>query len=291
MIKINTKTIENELVNLNDYLESYYNLANSIYFEFQSIFSNWQNSKGEYLKEMVLENKTNDKKLKEGIERFISAIRISMESYQEIGSDVSFSLDAKDFISDKYTFAIDAYNGIIDIYNSIPNLALYPFQGDILSEKETLQAQRDKLVELKGKTDSTYDKMLKIEDEFKGRLDGFDLITISQESIVEGNNVKEADQYYFKNDEIEPRVKLISLLVVNNGKNLQNIKIAIDTIVSNYDSSYTKKMNEMKTSIISSLTNSLQNLKTFNDYTYNECNEAEALISRNIKNLEGLVNE
>ena len=291
MIKINTKTIENELVNLNDYLESYYNLANSIYFEFQSIFSNWQNSKGEYLKEMVLENKTNDKKLKEGIERFISAIRISMESYQEIGMDVSFSQDAKEFVSDKYTFAIDAYNGIIDIYNSIPNLALYPFQGDILSEKETLQAQRDKLVELKGKTDSTYDKMLKIEDEFKGRLDGFDLITISQESIVEGNNVKEADQYYFKNDEIEPRVKLISLLVVNNGKNLQNIKIAIDTIVSNYDSSYTKKMNEMKTSIISSLTNSLQNLKTFNDYTYNECNEAEALISRNIKNLEGLVNE
>ena len=291
MIKINTKTIENELVNLNDYLESYYNLANSIYFEFQSIFSNWQNSKGEYLKEMVLENKTNDKKLKEGIERFISAIRISMESYQEIGMDVSFSQDAKEFVSDKYTFAIDDYNSIIDIYNSIPNLALYPFQGDILSEKETLQAQRDKLVELKGKTDSTYDKMLKIEDEFKGRLDGFDLITISQESIVEGNNVKEADQYYFKNDEIEPRVKLISLLVVNNGKNLQNIKIAIDTIVSNYDSSYTKKMNEMKTSIISSLTNSLQNLKTFNDYTYNECNEAEALISRNIKNLEGLVNE
>lgn len=291
MIKINTKTIENELVNLNDYLESYYNLANSIYFEFQSIFSNWQNSKGEYLKEMVLENKTNDKKLKEGIERFISAIRISMESYQEIGMDVSFSQDAKEFVSDKYTFAIDAYNSIIDIYNSIPNLALYPFQGDILSEKETLQAQRDKLVELKGKTVSTYDKMLKIEDEFKGRLDGFDLITISQESIVEGNNVKEADQYYFKNDEIEPRVKLISLLVVNNGKNLQNIKIAIDTIVSNYDSSYTKKMNEMKTSIISSLTNSLQNLKTFNDYTYNECNEAEALISRNIKNLEGLVNE
>ena len=240
---------------------------------------------------MVLENKTNDKKLKEGIERFISAIRISMESYQEIGMDVSFSQDAKEFVSDKYTFAIDAYNSIIDIYNSIPNLALYPFHGDILSEKETLQAQRDKLVELKGKTDSTYDKMLKIEDEFKGRLDGFDLITISQESIVEGNNVKEADQYYFKNDEIEPRVKLISLLVVNNGKNLQNIKIAIDTIVSNYDSSYTKKMNEMKTSIISSLTNSLQNLKTFNDYTYNECNEAEALISRNIKNLERLVNE
>lgn len=291
MIKINTKTIENELVNLKDYLESYYNLANSIYFEFQSIFGNWQNSKGEYLKQLVLDNKNNDKKLKDGIDRFLAAIRISMESYQEIGKDVSFSEDSKDLIIGKYDYVLEAYNHIIDIYNSIPNLSLYPFQGDIFKEKDTLLEQRDKFVELKGKTDTNIDKILKIENEFKGRLDGFDLITISQESIVEGSYIKEADQYYFKNDEIEPRVKLISLLVVNNGKNLQNIKIALDTIISNYDSTYFKKMNEMKTSIISSLTNSLQNIKTFNDYVYNECNEADALVNRNIRNLEVLVNE
>ena len=36
MIFNKVRDIEKLLVNLNDYLESYYNLANSIYFEFQN---------------------------------------------------------------------------------------------------------------------------------------------------------------------------------------------------------------------------------------------------------------
>ena len=291
MIEINTKTIFNELINLSDSLEAYNNLTNSIYFEFQSIFSNWQNSKGEYLKQTVLENKSKDKQLMDGIYHFITAIRIANESYRELGDHVLVEEDSKDYINDKYGLALEAYQEIITIYDSIQNLSLYPDAENIVIEKETLQSQMDQMREYMGKTSTSLEKMEKIEDEFKGRLDGFDLIYIPEEVVVEGNATKDSDQYFFKNDEIEPRAKVISLLLVNRGKLLQKIQISLDTIIANYQSRNQKKMMEMKSTIIASLNNSRNNLRVFNDYIKEECDNADSLVRRNINRLEGLVRE